>query len=121
LSAVTGLDDHSRFCVCARLVTRATARPVCDALAATMRAHGLQAGPTGDRSASPRECADRVIAIEPPMALLRWWSGSVEGLEVAVECPVREAQAEVSAGDLGGAEVDSVPDPGVDDVRSLGS
>ena len=41
LSAVTGIDDHSRFCVCARLVARATARPVCDALAAAMRAHGV--------------------------------------------------------------------------------
>ncbi len=41
LSAVTGLDDHSRFCVCARLVARATARPVCDALARAMRAHGV--------------------------------------------------------------------------------
>ena len=33
LSAITGIDDHSRFCVCARLVARATARPVCDAFA----------------------------------------------------------------------------------------
>jgi transposase InsO family protein len=41
LSAVTGLDDHSRFCVCARLVARATARPVCDALSAAMRSHGV--------------------------------------------------------------------------------
>jgi transposase InsO family protein len=41
LSAVTGIDDHSRFCVCARLVARATARPVCDALAQAMRAHGV--------------------------------------------------------------------------------
>lgn len=41
LSAVTGIDDHSRFCVSARLVARATARPVCDALAAAMRAHGV--------------------------------------------------------------------------------
>lgn len=41
LSAVTGIDDHSRFCVCARLVARATARPVCDALAGAMRAHGV--------------------------------------------------------------------------------
>jgi hypothetical protein len=31
LSAVTGIDDHSRFCVLARLLERATARPVCDA------------------------------------------------------------------------------------------
>ncbi len=36
LSVVTGIDDHSRFCVIARLVERATARPVCDALM-----HGL--------------------------------------------------------------------------------
>jgi hypothetical protein len=28
LSAVTGIDDHSRFCVLATLVPRATARPV---------------------------------------------------------------------------------------------
>ena len=37
LHAITGVDDHSRFCVCARLVARATARPVCDALAHAMR------------------------------------------------------------------------------------
>lgn len=41
LHAVTGVDDHSRFCVCARLVARATAKPVCDALAFAMRAHGV--------------------------------------------------------------------------------
>ena len=29
---VTGIDDHSRFVICARVVARATARPVCDAL-----------------------------------------------------------------------------------------
>jgi transposase InsO family protein len=41
LRAVTGIDDHSRFCVCARLVVRATARPVCNALTAAMRTHGV--------------------------------------------------------------------------------
>jgi transposase InsO family protein len=41
LHAITGVDDHSRFCVCARLVARAIARPVCDALAKAMRAHGV--------------------------------------------------------------------------------
>jgi transposase InsO family protein len=30
--AITGIDDHSRYCVIAKLVHRATARPVCDAL-----------------------------------------------------------------------------------------
>ena len=34
LYALTGLDDHSRFCVCAALMARATARPVCDRLEA---------------------------------------------------------------------------------------
>ena len=29
---MTGIDDHSRFCVIAKVVARATARPVCDAL-----------------------------------------------------------------------------------------
>jgi Homeodomain-like domain len=29
---VTGIDDHSRFVVCARVVAAATARPVCQAL-----------------------------------------------------------------------------------------
>ena len=38
---VTGVDDHSRFCVSAFVVARATARPTCDALALAMRRHGL--------------------------------------------------------------------------------
>jgi transposase InsO family protein len=38
---VSGIDDHSRFVVSARVVARATARPVCDALAYAMRAHGV--------------------------------------------------------------------------------
>jgi transposase InsO family protein len=41
LHAITGIDDHSRFCVCARLVVRATARPVCDALLHAMSVHGV--------------------------------------------------------------------------------
>lgn len=41
LSAVTGIDDHSRYCVCCRLVARATAKPVCDAFARAMRTHGV--------------------------------------------------------------------------------
>ena len=30
---VSGIDDHSRFVISAQVVARATARPVCDALA----------------------------------------------------------------------------------------
>jgi len=41
LKVVTGIDDHSRFCVSARLVRRATAKPVCDSLAEAMRRHGV--------------------------------------------------------------------------------
>ena len=41
LSAVTGIDDHSRFCVIAKLVVRATARPVCDALVEGLARHGI--------------------------------------------------------------------------------
>ena len=41
LKLVTGIDDHSRFCVSAKAVRRATARPVCDALAEAMRSHGV--------------------------------------------------------------------------------
>ena len=37
---VTGIDDHSRFMVCARVVARATARPVCDALEHALARHG---------------------------------------------------------------------------------
>ncbi len=42
-SIVSGVDDHSRFCISAHVVRRATARPVCDALAIAMRAYGLPA------------------------------------------------------------------------------
>jgi transposase InsO family protein len=39
--ALTGVDDHSRFCVPAALMARERTRPVCDALAAALRAHGV--------------------------------------------------------------------------------
>jgi transposase InsO family protein len=38
---ISGVDDHSRFCVSAHVVARATARPTCDALALAMRRHGV--------------------------------------------------------------------------------
>jgi transposase InsO family protein len=41
--ALTGIDDHSRFCVSAALMARERTRPVCDGLAAAMRAHGVPA------------------------------------------------------------------------------
>ena len=38
---VTGVDDHSRFCVMAAVVERATARAVCLAFAQALAAHGV--------------------------------------------------------------------------------
>jgi transposase InsO family protein len=41
LKAITGIDDHSRYCVIAKVVHRATARPVCDALLGALARHGV--------------------------------------------------------------------------------
>jgi transposase InsO family protein len=38
---ITGVDDHSRFCVIASVVARPTGRLVCAAFAEAMRAHGV--------------------------------------------------------------------------------
>jgi len=38
---VTGVDDHSRFCVAAGLVTRATSKAVCEVLAASLARYGI--------------------------------------------------------------------------------
>jgi hypothetical protein len=38
---LTGVDDHSRFCVVARAMPSATARLVCEAFAQALRAHGV--------------------------------------------------------------------------------
>lgn len=39
--ALTGIDDHSRMCVSARLMVREQTRPVCDGLAAALQVHGV--------------------------------------------------------------------------------
>ncbi len=41
VKVVTGIDDHSRFCVAAGLVQRATSRPVCGVFADALRTHGV--------------------------------------------------------------------------------
>jgi transposase InsO family protein len=41
VKVVTGLDDHSRFVVSAKVVLRATARPVCQALGEALRRYGI--------------------------------------------------------------------------------
>jgi transposase InsO family protein len=39
--ALTGIDDHSRMCVCARLMTRERTRAVCDGLHAALATYGV--------------------------------------------------------------------------------
>ena len=41
LKVVTGVDDHSRFCVAAGLVTRATSKAVCQVLGASLSRYGI--------------------------------------------------------------------------------
>lgn len=41
LKCLTGVDDHSRLCVMAGLMVRATSRSVCDHFANAMRIHGV--------------------------------------------------------------------------------
>ena len=41
VKVVTGIDDHSRFVVSAKVVAAATARPVCQALAGALARHGV--------------------------------------------------------------------------------
>ena len=38
---LTGVDDHSRFCVCAGVMLRATARPVCGFFVEALERHGI--------------------------------------------------------------------------------
>jgi transposase InsO family protein len=41
LKVVTGVDDHSRFCIAASLVTRATSRAVCAVLSGALAGYGI--------------------------------------------------------------------------------
>ena len=41
LKVITGVDDHSRFCIAAGLVTRATSKAVCAVLSASLSRYGI--------------------------------------------------------------------------------
>jgi transposase InsO family protein len=41
VKALTGVDDHSRYCVSAHLMVRESARRVCEGLALALRTHGV--------------------------------------------------------------------------------
>jgi transposase InsO family protein len=38
---LTGIDDHSRFCICCGIMVRATGRPVCGFFVAALERHGV--------------------------------------------------------------------------------
>jgi transposase InsO family protein len=41
LQLLSGIDDHSRFCVIAKLLPRATAKPICDGLLEALNRYGI--------------------------------------------------------------------------------
>jgi transposase InsO family protein len=41
LKVVTGIDDHSRFCIAAGLVRRATSRAVCEVFSSSLKTYGI--------------------------------------------------------------------------------
>ena len=47
--ALTGVDDHSRYCVSAHLMVRETSRNVCEGLAKALRAHEVLQFYDGDQ------------------------------------------------------------------------
>ena len=61
VKVVTGIDDHSRFVVCAKAVVAATARPVCLALAEALR-------PAWDPRADPHRQRQRFSRPGPAAA-----------------------------------------------------
>ena len=60
---VTGVDDHSRYCVIASVVARSTGRAVCLAFAAALRAFGVPGEVLTDNHVLPvlrQEAADAI-------------------------------------------------------------
>jgi transposase InsO family protein len=53
--ALTGIDDHSRFCVSARLTPRERTQLVCDGFTAAMRRHGVPQQVLTDNGARRRD------------------------------------------------------------------
>ena len=80
--ALTGVDDHSRFCVSARLMARERTQPVCDGLTAALKAYGLpeqiltdiQSGWRGIRAKSSAGGEDRCRPAPARHRYLTDWS-----------------------------------------------
>jgi transposase len=100
VSVITGIDDHSRFCVIAKVVARATARPVCDALLEALDRYGIPEQILSDIQTRwcpqipessgrrdedrrdrrpPTAVADRTERLATPCLLIAGWVGSPLG------------------------------------------
>src|SRR6266852_4660374 len=66
--ALTGIDDHSRFCASARLMARERSQFVCDGFVAAMRAHGV-----------PGRCSPTTARCSPESTRSRRWMSSSTG------------------------------------------
>ncbi len=53
--ALTGIDDHSRFCVSARLMPRERTQSVCDGFTSALRTYGVPAQVLTDTGSLLRE------------------------------------------------------------------
>jgi len=60
---LSGIDDHSRFVVCARLMLRATSRAVCSHFAEAMCRHGVPQEILGIRASTVRALASQGRAV----------------------------------------------------------
>jgi hypothetical protein len=63
LKAVTGIDDHSRFCVAAGLIERANARAVCQIFTQSLARYGSPEELLTD--IHPEWCADGACGVRP--------------------------------------------------------
>jgi hypothetical protein len=100
LNVVTGIDDHSRFCVAAALVRRATSRSVCEVFRTAMLRYGVPdevltdiqtqlvlsiPGSSGRRDedsrtgAHPPPLLDRSERAATPCLLITGWVGVTAG------------------------------------------
>ena len=67
--ALTGIDDHSRMCVCARLMARERTRTVCDGLRAALAIYGVTAAdPDRQRQSVHRPVQPSPVSSSTPSA-----------------------------------------------------
>ena len=74
---LTGIDDHSRFCVCAGVMVRATARAVCGFFAQALERHGVPEeiltdnGKTHPKAQGEPCLVGRLLQVAVPASALR--------------------------------------------------